>query len=435
MELNPCAILVDMDTDHLLEATGLFDQPLANSLESLPPFWAEHPATCAVHAGEAPGLGDGLSLAMDPSVAFALPVGQPIPGDNHFFYARTAHPTGRACAAALAALEGAEGCLLANSGMSAISATLLALLRQGDHVIAPRSLYSATRTLLEAHLDQFGVSVTFVDGSDAVSYVSARQPNTRLAWVETPSNPMLLLTDLESVARWARDAGILTVADNTFASPIGSKPLDFGIDVVIHSATKYLAGHGDLLAGAILTRRALIDQIAPWVTILGSGLCANGSWLLRRGLATFPLRMARHNASALTIARALSEHPDVARVHYPGLESHPQYDLARRQMPGGCGGVVSFEVKGDALAVVRNARLCTPAFSLGEPRTLIAHPASMHYASFCAEERRAMGVTDSLIRLAVGLEEPGDILADLDRALALASACAAGERVASAVAG
>jgi Cystathionine beta-lyases/cystathionine gamma-synthases len=379
-------------------------------------------ATRAVHAGETPQMGGGLSLAMDPSVAFALPVGAAIPQDARYYYARTAHPTGQACAEVLAALEGAEACLLTNSGMAAISATLLALLRLGDHVIAPCSLYSATRTLLEGHLGQYGVSVTFVDGRNAGAYAAACRPETRVAWVETPSNPLLHLTDFEAVSEWARAAGVLTIADNTFASPVGSRPLEYGIDVVIHSATKYLSGHGDLLAGAILTRRELAERIAPWVTILGSGLCAHGAWQLRRGLATFPLRMGRHCESALRIAQALQENPAIAAVHYPGLPSHPQHDLARRQMPGGCGGVVSFEVDPalDAVSVVRNTRLCTPAFSLGEPRTLIAHPETMHYAAFPPEERRAMGITRSLIRLAVGLEDPADILRDIEQAIAAA---------------
>ena len=274
---------------------------------------------------------------MDPSVAFAIACddeGSTAAADA-YVYARYAHPTGDACAAALAALEGAGYCLLTTSGMAAISAVLLALLSTGDHLIAPDALYASTRRLLQDFLPAYGITTTFVDVRDPDAFAVARRPETRLVWLESPSNPTLRLTDMARVARWARKEGLVSVSDNTFATPLCSRPLALGVDVVVHSATKYLGGHGDLLAGAILTdSRTAAARIASWVSLLGCGLSAHEAWLLRRGLSTFPLRMARHNHSAGILAAWLEEHPAVRIVHYPGLPSHPQHALARRPMPG-----------------------------------------------------------------------------------------------------
>lgn len=370
-------------------------------------------ATAAIHSGESAIGGSGLALPIDPSVTFAVPAdgGGPV-------YSRLGHPTGDACAAAIAQLEGAESCLLANSGMSAISATLLALLKPGEHVVAPESLYATTHGLLTRQLAQWGIAASFVDHRCVETVETALRPETRLIWLESPSNPLLRLTDLEAVASLARSRGVLTVADNTFSTPLGSRPLELGVDVVVHSATKYLSGHGDLLAGAILTRPELAAPIAGWVGTLGAGLSAQAAYLLRRGLYTLHLRYRRHCESTLAVAHWLETHPRVARVNYPGLDSHPQRELALRQLTGGFGGVLSFEIDGDARPLLHRTRLATPALSLGEPRTLIAHPATMLYHALCLEERHRLGIHDGLIRIAVGLEEPEDIIADLEQALA-----------------
>jgi methionine-gamma-lyase len=358
----------------------------------------------------------GLAPGFDPSVTFpADEEGR----DGEYIYGRTCHPTGDACAEDLAVLEGAECCLVTNSGMAAISTVVLSFLRQGDHVIAPNVMYQPTRKLLGDLLAKFGVSVTFIDATRPEAYAAAQTPSTRLAWIESPANPTLSLTDFAAVSGWAREQGILTVADNTFSTPLASKPLQFGVDVVVHSATKYLAGHGDLLAGAILTSRRLKNVVLPWLDHLGSGLDAHGAWLLRRGLDTFPLRFERHQNNALAVAEGLLGVDSVANVFYPGLPSFAQRVLFLTQMQGG-GGVVSFVLGGgeeQALRFLKGLRRCAIARSLGEPSTLIAHPWSMHYAALSAEDKSLAGIDPGLIRVAVGLEEPAIILEDLAQAI------------------
>lgn len=368
-------------------------------------------STTAIHTGHQ--AGGGLALALDPSVAFETR------DEQAPRYCRLAHPTGDACAAVLAALEGAEACLLTNSGMSAISATLLSFLKPGDHLIAPQALYAATHRFVTTQLASLGISVTFVDARNTEAYLAAWRPETRVAYLESPSNPLLQLTDLEAVSSWARSEGIVTIADNTFASPIGSHPLQLGVDIVIHSATKYLAGHGDLLAGAILTSEENLERIRPWAAMLGCALSAQGAWLLRRGLYTVGLRFRQHCDGALAVARWLEQQPEVEAVYYPGLRSCPQAELASRQLVGGCGGVLSFELSDgwEARRFVQATQLATPALSLGEPRTLICHPATMLYQALTPCERAKLGVRDNLVRLAVGLEEPDDIIADLRETL------------------
>ncbi|HWD40691.1 MAG TPA: aminotransferase class I/II-fold pyridoxal phosphate-dependent enzyme [Fimbriimonas sp.] len=358
----------------------------------------------------------GLAPGFDPSVTFPA---DEKGCDQEYIYGRTCHPTGDACAEALASLEGAEWCLLTNSGMAAISTVLLALLRSGDHVIAPNVMYQPTRCLLGKLLTNLGVSVSFVDARDPEAYFRALTPATRVAWLETPANPTLDLTDIAAVCGWAKANGVLTVADNTFSTPLGSRPISFGCDVVVHSATKYLAGHGDLLAGAILTSRALKSRILPWLDHLGSALHAHGAWLLRRGLSTFHLRYRRHQENALAVALDLQNVASVRSVLYPGLPGFPQRELFERQMQG-AGGVLSFVLEGgeeQARNFLPNLRLCAIARSLGEPCTLIAHPWSMHYNALSDEEKQAAGIDPGLIRVAVGLEEPFHIVEDLASAI------------------
>lgn len=358
----------------------------------------------------------GLAPGFDPSVTFPADE-QGV--DREYIYGRTCHPTGDACAEALAALEGAESCLLTNSGMAAISTVLLALLATGDHVIAPNTMYQPTRCLLGKLLSRFGVSVTFVDGRSAEAYADAITPKTKLAWIESPANPTLFLTDIVAISTWAKQNGIRTVADNTFSTPLCSQPLALGVDVVVHSATKYLAGHGDLLAGAILNSRHMKAQILPWLDHLGSGLDAHGAWLLRRGLSTFHLRFCRHQESALAIASGLKKVKGISAVMYPGLSDFPQRALFQKQMLG-AGGVLSFILKGGEAQAHRFLpclRLCSVARSLGEPSTLVAHPWSMHYSALASDEKIEVGIDPGLIRVAVGLENPEAILGDLRQAV------------------
>ncbi|MEK7875214.1 MAG: aminotransferase class I/II-fold pyridoxal phosphate-dependent enzyme [Pseudomonadota bacterium] len=336
------------------------------------------------------------------------------------FYARYGNPTLSRCERLIAKLEQAESALMFSSGMGAISTALLALVTQGDHIVAQSSHYMGTTKLLATVLSRLGVVTTFVDQTDAAAFARALRPETKLMIVETPSNPTLALTDLAAVADLARARGIITLADNTFASPVNQRPREFGIDLVVHSATKYLGGHSDLVAGVVAGSKELVDRI--WEISIVLGACASpfNAWLLLRGLRTLPLRVERQCTTALALARHLESHPAVARVHYPGLASHPQHALAKRQMKA-FGGVLSFELIGGYRAAQRFVtalRLATQAVSLGGVETLAVHAASVWEGSLTPEQIEQAGVSPALVRLAAGLESAADLIADLDRALA-----------------
>jgi len=335
------------------------------------------------------------------------------------FYGRMGSPTQQALEEAVAELEGGEAGLAFGSGMAAISSLLLTVLEPGDHVVAPSALYATTSSLLDGLLEDHGVDVTYVDGTEPEDFAEAIRGDTGLLYAESPANPTLDLVDLEAVADLGRAEGVLTVADNTFATPVNQRPLEEGIDVVVHSATKYLGGHGDVVAGALAGPEELLGRVR-WETLkhLGGVVAPDSAWLVLRGIRTLPVRVERHNRNALEVARWLEEQPEVVRVHHPGLTSHPQHDLARRQMAG-FGGMVAFELEGmePARRLVDDLELCTLAVSLGDVATLIQHSASMTHASVPAERRRAAGIRDGLLRMSVGLERPGDLIADLDRAL------------------
>lgn len=382
--------------------------------------------TRLLHADRSPS--DGASVAppiyqtstftFDNPQAMALGAQTP---QHPGFYTRHGNPNHAQVAAVLAAIEGGEAALVASSGMGAISATAVALLQSGDHVVAQRMLYAGTRTLMTDLLPRYGVEVTFVDQHDAAAFTAAMRPNTRLVWMESPSNPLLGITDIARVAEIARSAGALTVIDNTIASPINQRPLELGADIVVHSATKYLGGHSDLIAGAAIGSKALIDRIWKTHIVLGATLAPFEAWLLLRGLRTLDLRMARHNANGQAVAAFLASHARVRRVYYPGLATHPNHDVAARQMRG-FGGLLSFEVDGgfdDAWRVVERLRLIRNAVSLGGVESLIAQPAAMWPNIGAAETAAAaaMGVMPSLLRLSVGIENADDLLADLDSAL------------------
>ena len=338
------------------------------------------------------------------------------------YYTRDGNPTISDVESLIAALERAESCLLTASGMGAMSAAVLGLVRQGDHVVAQRTHYMGTTQLLGEVLPRFGVEVTVVDQVDSGAVEEAVTPRTRLLVVETPANPLLTLTDLAHAAELGRRHGVLTLCDNTIGTPINQQPIGLGIDLVVHSATKFLGGHHDLMAGAIVGTRALVDQIWRSHVVLGAVADPFAGWLLMRGLRTLALRVQRQNQTALCLAEHLSKHPKVARVHYPGLTSHPQHVLATRQMRGGFGGLLSFELRGGFKAgneFVNAMRLPARAVSFGGFESLATQPAAMWAGSLGDSAAEAAGLAPGLIRLAVGLEHPDDLIEDLDRTLAL----------------
>jgi cystathionine beta-lyase/cystathionine gamma-synthase len=332
------------------------------------------------------------------------------------FYSRFASPGVRDFEDAVAALEGAEAALASSSGMGSVSAVILGLCSQGDHVVATRQLFSVTYALFTFHLPRLGIDVTFVDGTNADEITAAVIPGrTQVVFVETPANPALALVDLDAVGAIA---GPVTVVDSTFAGPVVQRPLDHGVDLVLHAATKGIAGHNDSLLGVIAGSAEVIEPIWAFQSALGTQASPFDAWNGVRGIRTLPVRSRQQSASALTLARALEEHPRVRSVSYPFLESHPQHDLAVRQMRSG-GTVVTFEVDGsadDTIAVIERCRLARIALSLGGPETLLTHPATIA-RRFTPPERAELGITDSLVRLSVGLEHPDDLLHDLTQAL------------------
>ncbi len=336
------------------------------------------------------------------------------------FYTRYGSPNTKQAELLLMALEGGEAALALGSGMAAIATALLANLRAGDHVVAQYTHYTGSMSLLSETLPRYGIEVTQVDQSDNTAFERALRPNTKIVYTETPTNPTMDLTDLRATADIAHAAGALAITDNTFASAYNQRPLELGYDLVVHSATKYLNGHADVTAGAIMGKQALVDTAWEYARVHGPVLHPFEAWLLRRGLQTYGLRMAVHNANALAVAQFLEQHAQVERVYYPGLPSHPQYELAQRQMTGGFGGMLSFEVKGgyqSAYNVVRHTEICLAAVSLGGVETLITHPASTIHVRQSDEQRELAGISPGLLRLSVGIENVQDIIADLDRAL------------------
>jgi cystathionine beta-lyase/cystathionine gamma-synthase len=336
------------------------------------------------------------------------------------YYTRYGSPNAKQVEALLAELEGSEAALAVGSGMAAITTAILANVRAGDHVIAQHTHYTATMSLLAHTLSRYGVEVTQVDQRETEAFAQAMRPNTRIIYTESPTNPTMDLTDLRATAEIAHAAGALAITDNTFASSYNQLPLKLGYDLVVQSATKYLNGHADVTAGAIMGAKPLIDAAWEYARVHGPVLHPFEAWLLRRGLQTYGLRMAAHNSNALAVARFLEQHPAVERVYYPGLESHPQHELARQQMPAGFGGMLSFEMRGGydaAYRLIGRTEVCMLAVSLGGVETLITHPASMIHAHQTDEERESAGISPGLIRLSVGVENVEDIIADLEQAL------------------
>jgi len=338
------------------------------------------------------------------------------------FYTRYGNPTHTAVEKRIAELEGADSALLFASGMNAITTSLMALLKAGDHIVAQRDIYGGVTKFLSSWLPKMGIETTFVDTTDYDQHARAIRPNTKLLYLESPTNPTLRVVDLRKTAAIAHDHGLISAIDGTFGTPINQRPVEYGIDLVLHSGTKYFGGHTDLICGVAVGRKDLIDTIRGTRTTLGGVMDPHAAFMLLRGIKTLAVRVERQNESALRIAEFLAAHPKVRSVNYPFLKGHPQRALAVEQMKGG-GGVLSFEVEGtgeDAKRVSESLQLFTLAPSLGGAESLVSIPVLTSHAMISAEHRRQMGVTEQLVRLSVGVEHVDDLIADLDHALSVA---------------
>ncbi|GAA4133545.1 aminotransferase class I/II-fold pyridoxal phosphate-dependent enzyme [Actinomadura keratinilytica] len=395
------------------------------------PSNGQHPQTRTVHppietpVGSRPlnvPLYQGHLFAFDDADAMAAAFDGPRAA---YLYGRMGNPTVRAFENAVAELEGGAGAYAAASGMGAISAVLMALLRTGDHVIAQSGLYGGTWALLRDLRERWGVEVTEVSGQDAGEVRAALRPATRLLYLETIANPMTQVADIPALAAAAREAGVTTVVDNTFA-PLLCRPLDHGADIVVHSATKYMGGHGDIVGGvAVFADPAVHRRVWDHAVELGATADPFAAWLLLRGLVTMPMRVERQCATALELARRLAAHPSVAGVRHPGLPGHPQHELAGRLLSGGYGGVLSFDLAGGRAAgraFIESVRVASLAVSLGDAATLVMHPASTSHRQLDAAALAAAGIGEGTVRVAVGLEDPDDLWADFEQALAKAAA-------------
>jgi cystathionine gamma-synthase len=339
---------------------------------------------------------------------------------SDMYYTRYGNPTHTAVEQAIAELEGTDTALLFSSGMTAISTSILALVKSGDHIVAQRDLYGGVTKFLSNWASRFGIETTFVDTTDYDQHARAIRPNTKLLYLESPTNPTLRVVDLHRASAIAREHGLITLIDSTFATPINTRPAEFGIDLVLHSGTKYLGGHTDLICGVAAGRRDLIDKIRETRTTLGGVMDPHAAFLLLRGMKTLAVRVERQNQSALRIAEFLTRHSQVRSVNYPFLQGHPQRALAMEQMKGG-GGLLSFEVEGsgeDARKVSESLQLFTLAPSLGGVEALVSIPVLTSHLMISAEHREKMGINEQLVRLSVGIENTDDLIADLNQALA-----------------
>lgn len=341
--------------------------------------------------------------------------------EDGYIYTRLGNPTETELEEKIAALEGGDMAIATASGMAAISTTLISLLKKGDHIVAGDTLYGCTHSLISGLLPEYGIEVTMVDTSDIDNIEKAMKPNTKVVYIETPANPTLKIVDIKASADIAHKHGAKLVVDNTFMSPYLQRPLEHGADIVVHSATKYLGGHGDLIAGLIIGSKDIIPKMKmPYFKDFGGVISPFNAWLLSRGIKTLSVRMERHSENAQKVAEYLERHELIEEVYYPGLEHHPQHELAKKQMDG-FGGMMSFELKGGIEAgkvLMNSVKMISLAVSLGCVDSLIQHPASMTHSPVPKEERLKVGITDGLVRLSVGIEDIEDIIADLDQALA-----------------
>jgi cystathionine beta-lyase/cystathionine gamma-synthase len=373
-------------------------------------------ATDAIHAGQEPDPSTGAIIT--PIYQTSTYVQEELGKHKGYEYARSGNPTRTALEKNLARLEGGTHALAFASGMAAINA-VLTLLKAGDHVICSHAVYGGVYRLFTRILVNFGLEASWVDTTCAENVEKAIRPNTRMLYVETPTNPTMQISDLTEMSRLARACNLTLVVDNTFMSPYLQRPFEFGADIIVHSTTKFLNGHSDSIGGAaVLRSQETYDRLYLIQKSAGAILGPMDCWLVLRGVKTLAVRMERHNQVAQAIAEYLEKHPKVKRVYYPGLKSHPQHDLAKRQMKG-FGAMLSFELGSleAAQKMLRQVRLCSLGESLGGVETLISHPATMTHASVPREQREKIGITDGLVRISVGIEDVEDLLADLDRAL------------------
>lgn len=384
-------------------------------------------ATKAVHGGTTENAAGSLATPIYQTSTFyfdsAEQGGRRFAGEEGgYIYSRLGNPTTKVLEDKIAMLEGAEAGAAMSSGMGAISSALWTLLKAGDHVVASKTLYGCTFALLNHGLTRYGVEVDFVDVTDPENVKRAMKENTKVVYLETPANPTMLITDIEAVSKIAHEVeGCQVIVDNTFCSPYLQQPLSLGADVVVHSATKYLNGHGDVIAGIVVGKEEFITQVKMFGVkdMTGSVLSPNDAFLLIRGMKTLHVRMDRHCSNAMEIAKFLEAHPAVEKVYYPGLESFEGHELAKKQMSQ-FGGIMAFEVKGGVEAgkkLMNSLHLCILAVSLGDAETLIEHAASMTHSPYNQEEREAAGISDGLVRLSVGLENVEDIIGDLKQGL------------------
>lgn len=335
------------------------------------------------------------------------------------FYTRYGNPTLAEVENVIADLESTEGALVFASGMAAITSCIFTAVRSGDHIVAQQAVYGSTYDFLAHWLPRFGIETTFVEATDPEQFARAIRPQTKMIYMESPTNPTLKIVDISAIVEYARRHNILTLVDSTFASPINQQPRKFGVDVVIHSATKFLGGHSDIICGAVAADRNFLSRLREARIVFGGVLDPHAAWLLRRGLKTLSVRVARQNENALGLAGFLEKHPRIRSVHYPFLRSHPQHALARKQMKGG-GGVFSFEIEGtvrNTQAFVESLKLFALAPSLGGVESLVTVPALTSHAMLSPSERKLLGITEQLIRVSVGIEHIDDLTADLQEAL------------------
>ena len=383
--------------------------------------------TTAIHAGTLKNLYGTLAMPIYQTSTFIFDSAEQ--GGRRFaleeagyIYTRLGNPTTTVLEDKIAALEEGEAAVATSSGMGAISSTLWTVLKAGDHIVTDKTLYGCTFALMCHGLTRFGIDVTFVDTSNLDEVKNAMKENTRVVYLETPANPNLKIVDIEALAKIAHtNPNTLVIVDNTFATPYMQKPLTLGADVVVHSVTKYINGHGDVIAGLVITNKALADQIrfVGLKDMTGAVLGPQDAYYIIRGMKTFEIRMERHCKNARKVVEFLNNHPKIERVYYPGLETHPGYEIAKKQMKD-FGAMISFELKGGFEAgktLLNSLKLCSLAVSLGDTETLIQHPASMTHSPYTKEEREAAGIADGLVRLSVGLENVEDIIADLEHGL------------------
>lgn len=374
--------------------------------------------TKAIHIGQEPESSTGATIV--PIYQTSTYTQEALGKHKGYEYSRTGNPTRSALETALAAIENGKYGLCFASGLAATT-TVLCLLKAGDEIVAGDDLYGGTIRLFDRVFSNFNIKVNYVDGRDPKNFESGITPKTKLIWLETPTNPMLRLCDIKAISQISKAKNLLLCVDNTFASPYFQKPLDLGADIVVHSTTKYLGGHSDVVGGAVLLNdKETYEKVKFYQNAIGGTPGPFDSWLVLRGIKTLAVRMKKHEESAMKIAEFLEKHPKVKKVHYPGLKSHPQHELAKKQMTG-FGGMISIEINGDKVAtkkVIESTKLFSLAESLGGVESLVNHPFTMTHVGVPAEHKARLGIVENLIRLSVGIEDTNDLIEDLKQALA-----------------